>query len=33
MGFSKGAIAAVYSSNERFRNMYAAAGTQFAAYI
>ena len=33
MGFSKGAVAPVYSSNERFRNMYAPANTRFAAHI
>jgi len=33
MGFSKGAVAAVYSSNERFRKLYAAANAQFAAHI
>jgi dienelactone hydrolase len=33
MGFSKGAVAAVYSSNERFRQMLAPAGVQFAAHI
>lgn len=33
MGFSKGAVAAVYSSNERFRKMYAPAGVGFAAHI
>jgi dienelactone hydrolase len=33
MGFSKGAVAAVYSSNERFRRMYGPADTQFAAHI
>lgn len=33
MGFSKGAVAAVYSSNERFRQMWAPAGVQFAAHI
>lgn len=33
MGFSKGGVAAVYSSNERFRQMYAPAGIQFAAHI
>jgi dienelactone hydrolase len=34
MGFSKGAIAAVYSSNERFRRMYAPGeGARFAAHI
>jgi len=33
MGFSKGAVAAVYSSNERFRKMYAPANVTFAAHI
>ena len=34
MGFSKGAFAAVYSSNERFRKLYAPAnGSRFAAHI
>ena len=34
MGFSKGAIAAVYSSNERFRKLYAPVdGARFAAHI
>lgn len=33
MGFSKGAVAAVYSSNERFRKMYAPANLTFAAHI
>jgi dienelactone hydrolase len=33
MGFSKGAVAAVYSSNERFRRMWAPRGVQFAAHI
>ena len=33
MGFSKGAIAAVYSSNERFRKMYGPPNVQFAAHI
>jgi len=33
MGFSKGAVAAVYSSNERFRKMWAPANLQFAAHI
>jgi dienelactone hydrolase len=33
MGFSKGAVAAVYSSNRRFQQMYAPAGEQFAAHI
>src|SRR5262249_31772145 len=32
-GFSKGAVAAVYSSNERFRKLYAPDGLQFAAHI
>jgi dienelactone hydrolase len=33
MGFSKGAVASVYSANERFRKMYAPAGAGFAAHI
>jgi dienelactone hydrolase len=33
MGFSKGAVASVYSANERFRNMYAPQGIEFAAHI
>ena len=33
MGFSKGAVAAVYSSNDRFRKIYAPAGVAFAAHI
>ena len=33
MGFSKGSIAAVYSSNIRFQNMYGPPGIQFAAHI
>ena len=33
MGFSKGAVAAVYSSNERFRKVYGPANIQFAAHI
>jgi dienelactone hydrolase len=33
MGFSKGAIAAVYSSNERFRKMYGPPSVEFAAHI
>jgi dienelactone hydrolase len=33
MGFSKGAVASVYSSNERFRKMYAPGGVEFAAHI
>lgn len=33
MGFSKGAVAAVYSSNERFRKAYAPANARFAAHI
>jgi dienelactone hydrolase len=33
MGFSKGGVAAVYSSNLRFQKMYAPAGVQFAAHI
>jgi len=33
MGFSKGAVAAVYSSNERFAKIYGPQGIQFAAHI
>jgi dienelactone hydrolase len=33
MGFSKGAVAAVYSSNDRFRKMYGAQNVEFAAHI
>lgn len=33
MGFSKGAVAATYSSNRRFQQVYAPAGAQFAAHI
>lgn len=33
MGFSKGAVAAIYSSSERFRKMYAPPNIQFAAHI
>jgi dienelactone hydrolase len=33
MGFSKGAVAAVYSSNERFRKAYGPANVEFAAHI
>lgn len=33
MGFSKGAVAAVYSSNERFRGQFAPANAAFAAHI
>jgi len=33
MGFSKGAVAAVYSSGLRFRKLYAPAGPGFAAHI
>lgn len=33
MGFSKGAVAAVYSSNVRFQKLYGPAGIQFAAHI
>jgi dienelactone hydrolase len=33
MGFSKGAVAAVYSSNERFRKLYGPATVGFAAHI
>src|SRR5215468_7367950 len=33
MGFSKGAVPAVYSSNERFRRLYNPANVEFAAHI
>ncbi len=33
MGFSKGAVAAVYSSSERFRKLHGPANVQFAAHI
>jgi predicted esterase len=33
MGFSKGAIAALYSSKERFRKSYALRNMEFAAHI
>jgi dienelactone hydrolase len=33
MGFSKGAVPAVYSSNERFRKLYDPAKVEFAAHI
>jgi dienelactone hydrolase len=33
MGFSKGAVASVYSANERFRKIFATQGTEFAAHI
>src|SRR5262245_12181205 len=33
MGFSKGAVAAVYSSSERFRKLYSSGDQQFAAHI
>src|SRR5260221_200486 len=33
MGFSKGAVAAVYSSNERFRKLHAPGNLQFASHI
>lgn len=33
MGFSKGAVASVYSANERFRKLYAPEGVEFAAHI
>jgi dienelactone hydrolase len=33
MGFSKGAVASVYSSNERFRKLHGPATVQFAAHI
>jgi dienelactone hydrolase len=33
MGFSKGAVAALYSSNERFRKMYSPPDVKFSAHI
>jgi dienelactone hydrolase len=33
MGFSKGAVPAVYTSNERFQKLYGPASVQFAAHI
>lgn len=33
MGFSKGAVASVYSSNQRFRRLYGPTDTEFAAHI
>jgi len=33
MGFSKGAVAAIYSSNERFRTTYGPSNAEFAAHI
>lgn len=33
MGFSKGAVAAVYSSSQRFRNLYGPASVEFAAHV
>jgi dienelactone hydrolase len=33
MGFSKGAVPAIYSSNERFRTAYGPSNAQFAAHI
>lgn len=33
MGFSKGSVAAVYSSNERFRKLYGPENVRFAAHI
>ena len=33
MGFSKGAVAALYSSNQRFRQMYGPPNAEFAAHI
>jgi dienelactone hydrolase len=33
MGFSKGAVAAVFSSSERFRKMYGPSNVEFAAHI
>ena len=33
MGFSKGAVAAVYSSNQRFRKLYGPSHAEFAAHI
>jgi dienelactone hydrolase len=33
MGFSKGAVTAIYSSNRRFQQMYAPPGVRFAAHV
>jgi len=33
MGFSKGAVAAVYSSNQRFQKLYAPEGVKFATHV
>ncbi|MBP0493576.1 dienelactone hydrolase family protein [Pararoseomonas indoligenes] len=33
MGFSKGAVAAVYSASERFRRLHGSSGNRFAAHI
>ena len=33
MGFSKGAVASVYSSNQRFRKLYGPSNAEFAAHI
>jgi len=33
MGFSKGAVAAVYSSNQRFRKLYGPPNVEFAAHV
>jgi dienelactone hydrolase len=33
MGFSKGAVSAIYSSNERFRTVYGPSNAEFAAHI
>jgi dienelactone hydrolase len=33
MGFSKGAVAAVYSSNQRFQKLYAPEGVKFAIHV
>jgi dienelactone hydrolase len=33
MGFSKGAVASVYSSNQRFRTLYGPSNAEFAAHI
>src|SRR5712671_5425793 len=33
MGFSKGAVAAIYSSNVRFQKMYGPANVEFAAHV
>jgi predicted peptidase len=33
MGFSKGSVAAIYSSNERFRKMYGPTNIEFAVHV